>query len=296
MKVAADAKRQELQNELTELHGKIAELKQQAESLPNDIRENPEAFEEYIQEYNAKIKELEDLISASKYSNEPLTFTTSAEQKQADKKPWSVSIGEKISRIKSMIKGFNRVEENHTTTITKYIPTSKCESVALYYVSNDNLVVTQTIVKFEPSVSLEMRLNELEWERRDLEARAESLHKELNVDSYFGPDSIYLVYKDKCYSYDSASGHYTFCWFKDITQSSPGSFNNLGSWKGWHQHSNGTVDFHKIHFGNGHRCGGKSREATVELVCGYNEEIISASEPQTCKHLLKFSSPAACIY
>ena len=155
--------------------------------------------------------------------------------------------------------------------------------------------MTRTIVKFEPTLSPEMRLNELEWEQQDLEGRAEALRFDLEQETYYGPESIYLIYKDKCFSHESSPYQYYFCWFKDASQSSPGNYVRLGSWKGWYEHANGTFDFHKALFTDGYRCGATSRAATVDLICGYKEEIISVFESQPCKFLFKFSTPAACF-
>lgn len=158
-----------------------------------------------------------------------------------------------------------------------------------------SLVVTKTIVMFEPSTSRDSRMNELEWEQQDLEMQAENLRHDLSKESFYGPDSIYIVFKDKCFNYDSASFQYSICWFQDASQSSPGNYVRLGNWKGWYEHSNGTVDYSKAQFIDGYRCGAVSREATLDLVCGLNNEIISASEPEPCKFLFKFTTPAACL-
>ncbi len=108
---------------------------------------------------------------------------------------------------------------------------------------------------FEPSPSPDSRLNELEWEKQDLEVQANTLRHDLENDSFYGPDSIYLVFKDKCFYHDKASAQYSICWFQDASQSFPGNYIRLGSWRGWYEHSNGTFDYHKAIYADGHRCG-----------------------------------------
>jgi protein kinase C substrate 80K-H len=159
------------------------------------------------------------------------------------------------------------------------------------------VVVTRTVVMFEPSASQESRLNELEWEKQDLEMQADSLRHDMSKESFFGPESIYIVFRDKCFNYDSgSSSQYSICWFKDASLSSPGNYQRLGNWKGWYEHSNGSFDYHKAQFVDGYRCGADSREATVDLICGMHNQIVSVSEPEPCKHLFKFTTPAACLY
>ena len=124
MKLEAAKKRDEMQVQLTEIDTKLNEIKQKVESASQDIRNDPEAFEEFIQQYNQKIKELEDLISASQASNQ--SSTTNAEQKKPiENSSWSQMLGGKIARVKAILKGIGNASGPLTSTITQYIPTSK---------------------------------------------------------------------------------------------------------------------------------------------------------------------------
>jgi hypothetical protein len=131
MKLEAASKREEMEAQLTEIDTKLNEIKQKVESVSStDIRSDPEAFEEFIKEYNLKIKQLEDLISASQTNYH--SQAKNAEKHEPVANPsWSQMIGNKIARLKAILKGFIINSENPlTSTITQYMPTSKyCDSI-----------------------------------------------------------------------------------------------------------------------------------------------------------------------
>lgn len=283
MKAKSAARKQELSSQLGDINAKLDDIKRQTESVSSDIREKPEAFEEFISEYKAKIKQLEDLvqlINSSRQSAEEAADDADTEEPiEANNPSWSHMLGEKISRVKAIVNGLKSTKKL-VTTITQYIP----------------VIVTKTVVKFEPSVSHERRLGELDYERNELEGQAQVLRTGLDNENYFGPHSMYLVLKDECFKYEVGSYTYSLCWFKDATQSEQYSTNILGYWKGWYQHENGTYDYYKMLYTDGYRCGDISRQATVALKCGVNNEIKSVSEPSTCNYHFDFETPGACTY
>ena len=126
MKLEAAQKRQELNEQLREINAKLDEIKQKAETIPHDIRENPEAFEEFIREYDTKIKQLENLLSSSNCTVKSFEVDANVEQQSSVQNPsWSQILGEKIVRVKSILKGLSKSSGQLTTTITQYIPASK---------------------------------------------------------------------------------------------------------------------------------------------------------------------------
>lgn len=283
MKIKSATRKQELSQQLGDINNKLDDIKKQTESVSNDIRENPQAFEEFISEYKAKIKQLEDLVQLinndRQKAEETVAEVDSEEPIETSNPSWSHLLGEKISRVKAIVNGLKSTKKL-VTTITQYIP----------------VIVTKTIVKFEPSVSHERLLYELDYERSELEGQAEVLKTGLSSENYFGPNSIYLVLKDECFSYDVSQYTYRLCLFNDVTQTEQYTRNVLGYWKGWYQFENGTYDYHRMLYSDGYRCGDISREATVQLKCGLNNEIKSVSEPSPCKYHFSFETPGACTY
>ncbi len=122
MKLKAAKKREEMNVQLSGIDQKLKEIKEKLQMFTQDIRSNPEAFEEFIKEYNLKIKQLEELISSSKAA---VSASQEPEQTPVENPSWSHIIGEKITRVKTIIKGLAGTDSTFTSTITQYLPTSK---------------------------------------------------------------------------------------------------------------------------------------------------------------------------
>ena len=113
--------------------------------------------------------------------------------------------------------------------------------------------------------------------------------KEAKLKRDLGPGMQYSQMDDKCVEKEFSKFVYKICAFQKAEQKDGGSWNNLGNWAGW-DHGKKQMKFNK-----GTKCwNGPQRSATVEMVCGPEDELLSVSEPETCEYVLVLSTPSVC--
>ena len=71
--------------------------------------------------------------------------------------------------------------------------------------------MTKTVVQYEPTTTYEDRLNDLSYEKDELLNQAKDLESSINDQSVFGPDSVFLSLKNKCF--DRIDGKYSLIQF-----------------------------------------------------------------------------------
>jgi len=101
----------------------------------------------------------------------------------------------------------------------------------------------------------------------------------------FGPDQEYYALNGQCYTF-TEKYNYKLCPFDKSEQDGT----SLGRWEGWVGDKYSMMKYSK-----GQGCwNGPARSTTVEVVCGTENELISASEPAKCEYHYTFKTPAAC--
>ena len=128
---------------------------------------------------------------------------------------------------------------------------------------------------------------------KDIERDISNLKKFLEID--YGTDREFSPLYDQCYEYTDREYTYKMCGFKKVTQNpkNGGRETSLGTWGKW----NGPSDnpYSVMVYDNGESCwNGPSRSATITIICGLEDKLLSASEPNRCEYTMSFSSPAIC--
>lgn len=118
------------------------------------------------------------------------------------------------------------------------------------------------------------------------------LEEEINSD--FGPSSVFLPLKNKCFEHKDREYTYTLCLFeKAVQESISGMQTELGRWSGWIGSSENI--YSRQRYDGGNQCwNGPTRSALVNIECGVEDGIISVSEPSKCEYVFEFITPAAC--
>lgn len=137
---------------------------------------------------------------------------------------------------------------------------------------------------------------------RDANSRKTSIEREIdNLRKYlqisYGVEHEFSPLYDQCYEFTDREYTYKMCAFGKVTQRSKngGRETNLGIWGKW----NGPSDnvYSVMRYEDGEKCwNGPSRSATVTMVCGLEEKLFSASEPNRCEYAMEFSTPAVCEF
>lgn len=136
---------------------------------------------------------------------------------------------------------------------------------------------------------------EVENKKRNVEHEISELKKYLEMS--FGIDHEFSPLYDQCYEYTDREYTYKMCAFGKVTQrpKNGGRETNLGVWGKWNG-SSGNI-YSVMRYEDGEKCwNGPARSATITLVCGLEDTLLSASEPNRCEYTMEFSTPAVCEF
>ena len=142
----------------------------------------------------------------------------------------------------------------------------------------------------EKADKAKQELEEAESRKRDLDSKIGEIDHYLGMS--LGTEHEFSPLFDQCYEFTDREYTYKLCVFKQITQRSKsgGRETSLGNWDSWEG-----SDFTVMKYTGGEKCwNGPNRSMTVKLVCGAEEQILSAGEPNRCEYAMEFASPAAC--
>lgn len=149
--------------------------------------------------------------------------------------------------------------------------------------------------KVEAKQKLEQTRDLIQAYKREITEKGDALKKledELNSD--FGPASVFLPLKDKCFPFRDHEYTYTLCLFDKATQeSTTGLQTELGRWVGWAGPQENT--YSKQKYEGGIQCwNGPARSTLVNIECGIEDKVTSVTEPSKCEYVFDFMTPAAC--
>ena len=136
--------------------------------------------------------------------------------------------------------------------------------------------------------------------RREADNRKATIEREINdLNKYlkisYGVDREFSHMYDQCYEFTDREYTYKMCAFGKVTQraKSGGRETNLGTWGKWNGPANNIYSV--MRYEDGEKCwNGPSRSATISLICGLEDQLLSASEPNRCEYVMTFSTPAVC--
>ncbi|XP_076341009.1 glucosidase 2 subunit beta-like isoform X2 [Tachypleus tridentatus] len=136
-------------------------------------------------------------------------------------------------------------------------------------------------------------------------SKAEKEHKRINdeignieqvLEIDFGPNEEFFTLKGQCFEITDREYTYSLCPF-DRTSQRPkdaGSETSLGRWGRWVGPEESK--YSKMKYEDGVTCwNGPARSVVVNLQCGVQNILISASEPSRCEYLFEFTTPAICF-
>lgn len=131
--------------------------------------------------------------------------------------------------------------------------------------------------------------------KMNIERDIENLRKYLQVN--FGVEYEFSPLYDQCYEFTDREYTYKMCAFSKVTQrpKKGGRETNLGIWGKWSGPSDNIYSV--MRYEDGEKCwNGPSRSATITIVCGLEEKLFSASEPNRCEYAMEFTTPAVCEF
>ena len=200
----AKTKKIELQERLEEINKNLQEISEKMET-PAET----ESMETFLSEYRQKMDQLESLISnltdsTSLPTQNTLDLSQNTVETGKSSRTWRAAIGLKLKSAKSIMSKWTSLTssnkpETSTVTVTKYLPTSTINQSKSIPFTLIIIVVTKTIVRYEPTGSQDDSYQEEDFEKEELLTQARIIEDELKNPEIYGPDSIFLVMKDKCF-------------------------------------------------------------------------------------------------
>eukprot|EP01060_Flectonema_neradi_P006277 TRINITY_DN14204_c0_g1_i1.p1 TRINITY_DN14204_c0_g1~~TRINITY_DN14204_c0_g1_i1.p1 ORF type:complete len:629 (+),score=151.16 TRINITY_DN14204_c0_g1_i1:88-1974(+) len=136
--------------------------------------------------------------------------------------------------------------------------------------------------------------NSIQSKVSDLEGKISSVDKELETN--YGPDSVFLPLKGKCVEYTTPEYVYKLCPFDKVTQ----GHTSMGNWESWGTQTYGSWggqdDLTIQKYTNGQGCwSGPARSTEVRVVCGAESTLGTVAEPSMCTYTMVWHTPAACV-
>ncbi|XP_067943914.1 glucosidase 2 subunit beta-like [Watersipora subatra] len=130
-------------------------------------------------------------------------------------------------------------------------------------------------------------------EFNNVDRQIQDIEKFLALD--LGPDDVFYPLRDECYEFTDREYTYKFCPFEKATQrpKTGGSETNLGTFTKWEANGDDTYGFMKFEKGV-HCWNGPDRSANVKFICGKENQLSNAAEPNRCEYSFDFTTPAAC--
>lgn len=131
--------------------------------------------------------------------------------------------------------------------------------------------------------------------KREITEKSEEIKRlEEEINSDYGPSSVFLTLKQKCFTHKDREYTYTLCLFEKATQESThGLHTELGRYAGWSGPQQDPYSSQKYE-GGGQCWNGPTRSALVNIKCGIEDKIVSVTEPSKCEYVFDFLTPAAC--
>jgi len=128
---------------------------------------------------------------------------------------------------------------------------------------------------------------------KDFEKEITDIKSYMDLD--MGPEQEFSALKDQCFEYTDREYTYKLCPFEKCTQrpKSGGIETSLGRWGHWYGPKEDKYSAMK--YENGQGCwNGPARSCHVNLHCGEDNAVTSASEPSRCEYQFDFTTPALC--
>jgi len=135
--------------------------------------------------------------------------------------------------------------------------------------------------------------NEADRKLKDFEKEITDINKYMELD--MGPQEEFSALKDKCFEYTDREYTYKLCPFDKCSQrpKSGGIETSLGKWGHWYGPKEDKYSAMK--YENGQGCwNGPARSCHVNMHCGEDNAVTSASEPSRCEYQFDFTTPSLC--
>lgn len=149
--------------------------------------------------------------------------------------------------------------------------------------------------KEQAKVKREQNNELLQQYKRELTEKENAIKRiEEEMNSDFGPSSVFLPLKGRCFNFKDREYTYTYCPFERATQESNGGMQTeLGRWSAWTGSAENPYSRQK--YEGGVQCwNGPARSTVVNIGCGVEDKITSVTEPSKCEYVYDFMTPAAC--